>query len=440
MNTKLNKNITIVLLGDFLLFFLAILIIVFARYNNYFSEALKLHFIEFLPAFFIYEIVLFTSGILDKKFVQTPKRIFDVLLPAHLIATLVLALYFYFISFFETSQITPRTNLLLFSLLLFIFIYSWKILRMKHMKSRPIRALMIGDDREIEELFSRSNFWDMRVISKLPRTESTETIGKILKEERIEAVIVSFDDYPNIHLLYPFIFDNIIVYDANMLKEEISEKIDLNRINEVWFLKNVKGREDTWFTYMKRFIDLLLSIPVLILYALAYPILAYIIKKDGGDVFFEMDRVGKGRKVFTIRKFRSMSADPVGESAVIDHKKVVTKIGEIMRKTGLDELPQVMSVIKGDMSFIGPRPEIPSLVEKYEKEIPFYQMRHLVQPGLSGWAQVMQENAPHHTADVDLTREKLAFDLYFIKHHSIFMYFKIVMKTAKSILNRTNHG
>lgn len=440
MNTKLNKNIAIVLLGDFLLFYLAIFIIVFARYSNYFIEALTVHFIEFLPAFFIYEIILFTSGILDKKFVQTPKRIFDVLLPAHLVATLVQALYFYFLSFFETSQITPRTNLLLFSFLLFIFIYTWKILRMKYMKGRPVRALMIGDDPEIEELFSRSNFWDMRVISKLPHTESTETIGTILKKERIEAVIVSFDDYPNIHLLYPFIFDNIIVYDANMLKEEISEKIDLDKINEVWFLKNIKGREDTWFTFMKRIVDLLLSIPVLLIYIIAYPILAYLIKKDGGDVYFEMERIGKGGKPFTIKKFRSMSADPVGENAVIDHKKVVTKIGGFMRKTGLDELPQVFSVIKGDMSFIGPRPEIPSLVKKYEKEIPYYQMRHLVQPGLSGWAQVMQKSAPHHTADVELTREKLAFDLYYIKHHSIFMYFKIVMKTAKSILNRTNHG
>lgn len=440
MNTKLNKNIAIVLLGDFLLFYLAILIIVFARYSEYFYEALTLHFIEFLPAFFIYEIVLFTSGILDKKFVQTPKRIFDVLLPAHLVATLVLALYFYFLSFFETSQITPRTNLLLFSLLLFVFIYSWKILRMKFMRSRPIRALMIGEDKEIEELFSRSNFWDMKVVSKLSHSENTETVGNILDVQRIEAVIVSFDDYPNIHLLYPFIFNNIIIYDANMLKEEISEKINLEKINEVWFLKNIKGREETWFAYMKRFIDLFLSVPVLLIYVLAYPVLSYLIKKDGGDVFFEMDRVGKGGKTFTIKKFRSMSADPVGKNSVIDHEKVVTSIGAIMRKTGLDELPQVFSVMKGDMSFIGPRPEIPSLVEKYEKEIPFYQMRHLVKPGLSGWAQVMQKNAPHHTADVDLTREKLAFDLYYIKHHSIFMYFKIVLKTAKSILNRTNHG
>jgi lipopolysaccharide/colanic/teichoic acid biosynthesis glycosyltransferase len=111
-----------------------------------------------------------------------------------------------------------------------------------------------------------------------------------------------------------------------------------------------------------------------------------------------------------------------------------------MRKTALDELPQVMSVIKGDMSFIGPRPEIPSLVEKYEKEIEHYQIRHLVKPGLSGWAQVMQKQAPHHSADVELTREKLAYDLFYIKNHSPFLYIIIVLKTIKSLMNRTNHG
>ena len=135
-----------------------------------------------------------------------------------------------------------------------------------------------------------------------------------------------------------------------------------------------------------------------------------------------------------------MSPDPEGDKQLVGHTKEVTKIGAFMRKTGLDELPQVMSIIKGDMSFIGPRPEIPSLVEEYTEQIEHYMIRYLVKPGLSGWAQVMQKSAPHHTADVDLTREKLAYDLYYIKNHSAFLYFIIVLKTIKSVLNRTNHG
>jgi lipopolysaccharide/colanic/teichoic acid biosynthesis glycosyltransferase len=225
------------------------------------------------------------------------------------------------------------------------------------------------------------------------------------------------------------------------IREELSEKIDLDRINELWFITNIRSQEGIMVATVKRFFDLILSIPVLIGYLLVFPFLAFLVTRDGGGIFFEMPRVGVAGKVFTIRKFRSMSPDPEGDDKkLVDHKKTVTKIGAFMRKTALDELPQVMSVIKGDMSFIGPRPEIPSLVEKYEKEIEHYQIRHLVKPGLSGWAQVMQKQAPHHSADVELTREKLAYDLFYIKNHSPFLYIIIVLKTIKSLMNRTNHG
>ena len=145
---------------------------------------------------------------------------------------------------------------------------------------------------------------------------------------------------------------------------------------------------------LKRFFDLVLAVPVLIIYGLLLPVLSYWVRKDGGDTFFEMQRVGMKGEIFTIRKFRSMTPDLGEDKQLVGHSKEVTKIWGIHAQDGLDELPQVMSVIQGNMSFIGPRPEIPSLVEKYEKEIEHYQIRHLVKPGLSGWAQVMQTNAP----------------------------------------------
>ncbi|MEE9351943.1 MAG: sugar transferase [Thiotrichaceae bacterium] len=440
MNHKFNKYVFLFLIGDFLLFYAALSIILVVRSDHWIS--VEHQFISFLPAFVIYEVILYISGILDRKFVPSPKRVFDLLLRGHAIATILIFVYFYLGNILLGDRmIMPGIILILFSALLFVFIYTWKILRARTFNVKPVKALLIGGDADIEENFSRSNLWDMHIVEKVPTSTDDSVIDEILERNDIGAVIVDIDRYPKLDVLYKLIFRNINILNLVTIKEELSEKIDMDRINELWFITNIRSQEGYLVSLVKRFFDLILAIPVLVIYILSFPILAFLVKKDGGEVFFEMPRVGQAGKVFTIRKFRSMSPDPKeGDKQLVGHEKVVTKIGAFMRKTGLDELPQVMSVIKGDMSFIGPRPEIPSLVEKYEDKIEHYQIRHLVKPGLSGWAQVMQESAPHHTADVELTREKLAYDLYYIKNHSVFLYLVIVMKTVKSLMNRTNHG
>ncbi len=439
MHQKFNKYVVFFLVGDFLLFYVALYIVMIMRPESWVSVSDQ--FLSFLPVFVIYEVVLYISGILDRKFVPSPKRVFDLLLRGQIVATLLIFVYFYLGNILSSEKmINPGVFLILFSWVLFFFIYMWKILRTRIFNVQPVRAILIGDDDDIEENFSRSNLWDMQIVGKVPTTDDVQAIEKTLDRNDIDAVIVDIDRYQHLDVLYKLIFQNIKILNLVTIKEELSEKIDMDRINELWFITNIRSQEGYLVSLLKRFFDLMLAIPVLILYAISYPILAFLVKKDGGDVFFEMPRVGKAGKIFTVRKFRSMSPDPKGDKKLVGHEKKVTKIGAIMRKTGLDELPQVISILKGDMSFIGPRPEIPALVEKYEKEIEHYQIRHLVKPGLSGWAQVMQESAPHHTADVDLTREKLAYDLYYIKNHSVFLYLIIVMKTVKSLMNRTNHG
>lgn len=462
MVQKINKNIFLFLIGDFILFYVALFLALKFRpesWNNTDWLSINLHIAAFFPLFFLYEVVLYTSGLMDRKFVPSRRKIFDLLLRAHLVATLLMFIYFYVMnnlivhsewakdliaekSVVDPSviMIAPQAILVVFSVLLFIFIYSWKILRKKLFNINPEKALLIGNDKDIEDNFGTNDLWGMNVVEKITNKEDLEAIEDILVNKQIDSVIVDIDNYPRIDVLYKLVYKQINIYNMAMIKEELSEKIDLNNVNDLWFITNIRSKNGTFDLAIKRFFDLLLAIPVLLIYALVFPILSYWVKKDGGSVFFDMPRIGLGGQVFNIRKFRSMSFDLDGNKKLIGHGRKVTSIGKFMRKTGLDELPQVMSVIKGDMSFIGPRPEIPTLVDKYTKEINHYQIRHLVKPGLSGWAQVMQKSAPHHTADVDLTREKLAYDLYYIKNHSPFLYFIIVLKTIKSVLNRTNHG
>lgn len=117
-------------------------------------------------------------------------------------------------------------------------------------------------------------------------------------------------------------------------------------------------------------------------------------------------------------------------------KKIVTRFGAFLRKSRLDEFPQLWNVIRGDLSLIGPRPEIPSLVKEYEDQIPYYDIRHLIKPGLSGWAQLYHDNHPHHASDVQETKVKLSYDLYYIKNRSVLLDFKIALKTLKKLASR----
>ena len=132
-------------------------------------------------------------------------------------------------------------------------------------------------------------------------------------------------------------------------------------------------------------------------------------------------------------KFRSMTGMDQGEE-MLRSKHTVTPVGRMIRATRIDEIPQLWSVLTGDMSLIGPRPEFPAMVNEYAREIPYYNVRHLVRPGLSGWAQLYHDNHPHHGTEIEATREKLSFDLYYVKHRSLALDIAIALKTIKKVL------
>ncbi|WP_245834690.1 exopolysaccharide biosynthesis polyprenyl glycosylphosphotransferase [Vibrio salilacus] len=168
------------------------------------------------------------------------------------------------------------------------------------------------------------------------------------------------------------------------------------------------------------------SIPIMI-------ITASLIRLDSkGPIFFVQERVGQAGKIFKIYKFRSMTVktEDCTDKFATQETTRITKVGRIIRKLRIDELPQFYNVLKGDMALIGPRPEQQSFVTKFNEEIPFYSYRHMVKPGITGWAQTVQGYADN----TDSTREKLAHDLYYIKHLSFWLDMNIVLKTVKTML------
>lgn len=225
----------------------------------------------------------------------------------------------------------------------------------------------------------------------------------------------------------------IEIIDALNFYEQLTGKLLVENINPSWFIFSNGFRVTRFIRCYKRVLDVVLSLSGILLVLPALPLIALAIKLDSpGPVFFRQTRVGEGEKEFMLFKFRSMTQDAEKDGAVWAQKNDarVTRVGNFLRKTRLDEIPQLFNVLKGDMSFVGPRPERPEFVGMLNEKIPYYSKRHFVKPGVTGWAQVKYP----YGASVEDALEKLRYDLYYIKNISILMDILIVLETVKVVL------
>lgn len=212
-------------------------------------------------------------------------------------------------------------------------------------------------------------------------------------------------------------------------------KIEVEFITEEWLLQayGFKILRSQIQNNIKRVFDIIMAIIIGVMTLPVMAVAAIIVRLESpGSIIYSQDRVGENGKEFKVHKFRSMRNDAEKDGAkwaqVNDPR--VTKFGNFMRKTRIDELPQLINVLKGEMSFIGPRPERMVFIKELEKEIPYYNLRHMVKPGLTGWAQVMYP----YGASVEDARRKLEYDLYYIKHHSLYLDMMIMFMTFKTVV------
>lgn len=223
---------------------------------------------------------------------------------------------------------------------------------------------------------------------------------------------------------------NIPVFHSESIREMIEGTVQTSHLSE-----NAVGTliPNPIYQYIKRGWESMLIIITLPVTLTIMLITAVLIKLESpGPVMFIQERVGQGGKTFRIYKFRSMTvkSDDADDKFATQEQARVTKVGKVIRKVRIDELPQFFNVLKGDMALIGPRPEQESFVKQFEQEIPFYGYRHMVKPGITGWAQTVHGYAD----DTDSTRKKLSYDLFYIKHLSFWLDMNIVIKTVKTML------
>jgi sugar transferase (PEP-CTERM system associated) len=268
-------------------------------------------------------------------------------------------------------------------------------------------------------------------------TDGYEDLCQQAEMIQIRKIVVAIEDrrgnFPIKELLQCRV-SGIEILEGNTFYEMLTGKLIVSQINPAWLIFSEGFQKPTILRLIKRSIDLTLSFCMLVILSPMLIVLAVLIKIDSpGPIFFSQERVGEKRKPYMVHKFRSMCADAEKHSGPVWAKTDddrITRVGRFIRKWRLDEIPQLWNVLKGEMSFVGPRPERDYFVKELEEIIPYYSERFSVKPGVTGWAQVSYG----YGASVEDAIEKLNYDLFYIKNMSIFMDLMVIMRTVKTVL------
>ena len=339
------------------------------------------------------------------------------------------------------------------SLVIFLLaIIAWRMLfnRLAYTSQLEERVLIVGTGataRMVARQIQSQHDFGYRVIGFIddaatgtlhPATlGGAEDIPHIVEQYDVDRIVVGLSDrrgrLPISELLHAKL-SGVRVEDATTTYERLTGKILVDDLKPSWLIFSDGFVISRWTRFWKRLIDLalasigfVLAAPLTLLTALA------VYLESEGPVLYCQERVGENGRRFTLYKFRSMRADAEEAGRPLwarDNDDRVTRVGRFIRMTRLDELPQLWNVLRGDMSFVGPRPERPFFVEQLAEEIPFYQQRHTVKPGVTGWAQVKYQ----YGSSIEDAMEKLRYDLYYIKHLSVSLDVSIVFDTVKVIL------
>lgn len=324
---------------------------------------------------------------------------------------------------------------------------------LRYLQRQRLRHLLFVGDRVSCEAFQAEctlNAFDRKIIyahagpkreaPDAPQSPHLRRFGECLEEiqqgqSSVEAIILSDSSHalPTevSDILDELYFQGVPTYTLAHFHQLYWRKISLSHINQVWlFQEGFRIAREPVFLRLKRLVDLVLASAGLLLFGWLIALAMLGIRlSDGSPTLFKQRRIGKNRIPFTVYKLRTMRLSPTNGTTLPDEERI-TRFGRFLRASRLDEFPQLWNVVRGEMSLIGPRAEWEANARAYENAIPCYHFRHLVKPGITGWAQV---NYPYGTT-LDNTRRKLEYDLYYIRHFSFILDASIVLKTIHTIL------
>lgn len=428
-------------MGDIVLLYGSLVIALLIRGRGPLGAEFLVHFEPFTVLFVIWLGVFYISGLYDLPRLKNNFEFLKSLSASFLISGALGVFFFYFT---PVAGITPKTTLLLFLLVFAVLAYYWRYLYNLFISSGTptSRLLVIGTNRITEELVENLthnpqlgyevSFWMREGLND----KEFDHLSQIILGKDITAIVVPGHIKKNTaaaRTIYKNLTLGIEVLDLAELYEATFRKVPLEELEEVWFLENLVKHHE-WYESAKQAMERTIATLLCVLFSPLLLTIALLIKlASRGPAIYTQSRAGKNGRVFTLYKFRTMRTHEEGPLWTTSGDARITFIGKILRYTHLDEFPQLWNIVKGDISFIGPRPERKELADYYS-QLPYYEIRHIIKPGLTGWAQLNFRPS----ASLEEASEKLKYDIYYVKNRSLILDFFIVLKTIKYLF--FSHG
>ncbi len=424
--TKIRQ--LILFFGDLILVYLALTLTVIIGFGNKLNwRIFQEHFFAFSILYFFWFILLYILGLYELNLIQPKIELLTRIGQFFLVSLAISLIFFYLIPVFK---ITPKTNLLINAAFFNSFIFGWRRIFYHFFSSHFLQNLAFwGRNKIIDVLVKEIELQPQLGYRFVKFLEPQKSLLTQLKNEKVDSLIITEDlkdQKELIQKLYQCLPLRITIWDTSQAYEKIFLKIPLDGLNESWFLRNFKEDEKKIYEKIKRTGDIVFAFLILLLSFLFGLLISVLIKlEDRGPIFYKQKRIGKDGKIFLAWKFRSMRPGAEKKLGIQKENHRLTKIGKFIRRTHLDELPQLFNILKGDISLVGPRPEKLEFSRTLERKIPHYRLRHIIKPGLTGWAQIKFRYA-YSISDF---QEKFQYDLYYIKNRSLFLDLGILLKT-----------
>lgn len=425
-------RLTIAFLGDAGVFLLSMVLILYLRYGSAgFENQFSAHREPFIIVFIIWFIIFYISNLYTYKafsnFLEITKKLTVTLVISFFVT---ITIFYIFSRFFS---LTPKANLVAFTAVFGLLDITWRYLLRKIFikKEYGSKVLILASSPLVQTVAEHLKANPQLGYSVLPLETGTADLTDAIQRESVNLVVIDRQYLKNrvatkkLYRLLPRQIEIIMLTD---FYESLFGCIPLLEIEEEWFIREITDNKNIYES-VKRLIEIVsiclsavITIPLVIIIGFSVAV------TSRGPIIYKQERMGKSNKPFTLYKFRTMKVDQEGPLWTTENDSRITFIGKLLRRTHLDEIPQLFNVIKGDISFIGPRPERTKLVKIYE-EIPYYEIRHIIKPGIIGWAQLNYKAS----ASIDEATKKFQFDLYYLKNRSLILDLFIFLKTIRMV-------
>ncbi|MFA5155646.1 MAG: exopolysaccharide biosynthesis polyprenyl glycosylphosphotransferase [Patescibacteria group bacterium] len=430
----------ILLLGDLLGLHLALLATLAIRYpSTLIGHHWLRHWPIFWPVFLIWLLLIYINNLYSLNWRVKSREFLSGSLSVAITSGLLSILYFYLNA---NTEITPKTNLAIFSLLFLVWFLLWRRLMQLAIHSPLLKEnlALIGDNQRAKklaaELAARPGA-GYRIAWTAAGPADLAVLPEAVRSQNIHTVVVADDFGDNERIsaaLFACLAYKISFFNYPDFYELLTGKVPVEAIGPDWFLTNLQEGTKNYFDFFKQLVDYIAAVLILLVSLPAWPLIALLIKLGSrGPVFFRQARLGRHGQSFTVIKFRTMRVENnnLAMTAIDDER--VTSFGSFLRRSRLDEVPQTINILLGDMSLIGPRPERPEFAAELARQIPFYATRLLIKPGLTGWDQI---SGKYHSSSLPDSLEKLQYDLFYLKRRSAYLDVSIALRTIATIFNR----